>query len=77
MLFLVTVFALPTASASAQGDAAQPESTTYDFDDDVVLGDIEFPRGEQLVVRRPTRRGTLIRPRERFVPEMLESVEDL
>ncbi len=60
------------AAASAQDDA-----TTYDFDDDLVSGDLVRPDGELLNVRRRGRRASLIRIREHFVPEMLKSVEDL
>lgn len=62
------------ASASAQDPAGE---TTYDFDDDLVSGDLVRPDGELLNVRRRGRRSSLIRIREHFVPEMLKSVEDL
>lgn len=61
--------------ASAQ-DAPPPE-TTYDFEDDLVSGDLVRPDGEQLIVRRRGRRSSLIQIREHFIPEMLKSVEDL
>jgi hypothetical protein len=77
MLLLTAALVLPALTASAQDAAGQPEATTYDFDDDLVTGDLVRPDGEQLVVRRRGRRGTLIRPREHFIPEMLKSVEDL
>jgi hypothetical protein len=60
---------------SAQ-DAPPPE-TTYDFEDDLVTGDLVRPDGEQLIVRRRGRRASLIQIREHFIPEMLKSVEDL
>lgn len=75
VLLVVAALAIPAASASAQEE--EGGATTYDFDDDLVSGDLVRPDGEQLVVRRRGRRGTLIRPREHFVPEMLKSVEDL
>jgi len=60
---------------SAQdGPAAE---TTYDFEDDLVTGDLVRPDGEQLIVRRRGRRASLIQIREHFIPEMLKSVEDL
>jgi hypothetical protein len=64
------------APASAQ-DAAGGDATTYDFDDDLVAGDLVRPDGELLNVRRRGRRSSLIRIREHFIPEMLKSVEDL
>jgi hypothetical protein len=61
--------------AEAQG--APPPETTYDFEDDLVTGDLVRPDGEQLIVRRRGRRSSLIQVREHFIPEMLKSVEDL
>jgi len=53
------------------------DATTYDFEDDLVSGDLVRPDGEMLSVRRRGRRQSLIRIREHFIPEMLKSVEDL
>jgi len=64
-----------SSGASAQSEVA-PE-TTYDFEDDLVTGDLVRPDGEQLIVRRRGRRASLIQIREHFIPEMLKSVEDL
>jgi hypothetical protein len=68
-----------TASAqdakAAGGEAAG--ATAYDFDDDLVTGDLMRPDGEQLLVRRRGNRASLIQIREHFIPEMLKSVEDL
>lgn len=57
--------------------AAAQDSTTYDFEDDLVTGDLVRPDGEMLQVRRRGRRASLIRVREHFIPEMLKSVENL
>lgn len=62
------------APAAAGKDAA---TTTYDFDDDLVTGDLVRPDGENLVVRRRGQRASLIQIREHFIPEMLKSVENL
>lgn len=61
----------------AEAQAAPPPETTYDFEDDLVTGDLVRPDGEQLIVRRRGRRSSLIQVREHFIPEMLKSVEDL
>lgn len=66
-------------SALAQ-DAAPPaaaDATSYDFEDDLVTGDLVRPDGELLSVRRRGNRASLIQIREHFIPEMLKSVEDL
>ena len=61
--------------ASAQD--APPSETTYDFEDDLVTGDLVRPDGEHLIVRRRGRRASLSQIREHFIPERLKSVEDL
>lgn len=61
----------------AQAQGIPSSETTYDFDDDLVTGDLVRPDGEQLIVRRRGRRASLIQIREHFIPEMLKSVEDL
>ncbi len=73
LLALISVATVPVVQAQA-GPA--PE-TTYDFEDDLVTGDLVRPDGEQLIVRRRGRRASLIQIREHFIPEMLKSVEDL
>jgi hypothetical protein len=64
----------------AGGALAQDKAggeTTYDFEDDLVTGDLVRPDGELLSVRRRGNRASLIQIREHFIPEMLKSVEDL
>ncbi|TNF62154.1 MAG: hypothetical protein EP303_04500 [Deltaproteobacteria bacterium] len=72
---LIAGIALWAPAVHAQG--APPSETTYDFEDDLVTGDLVRPDGEQLIVRRRGRRASLIQIREHFIPEMLKSVEDL
>lgn len=78
---LVGLSVLGTSQASAQDAPAAPAkeaaTTTYDFDDDLVTGDLVRPDGENLVVRRRGQRASLIQIREHFIPEMLKSVENL
>ncbi len=78
-LVFVAVFVMGSIlippGASAQTVPSQ--ETTYDFEDDLVTGDLVRPDGEQLIVRRRGRRASLIQIREHFIPEMLKSVEDL
>lgn len=76
MMAMMAVLGLGlVAPASAQDGGG--DATTYDFDDDLVAGDLVRPDGELLNVRRRGRRSSLIRVREHFIPEMLKSVEDL
>lgn len=70
--------ALLPAGAHAQSGVVQLEEvTSYDFEDDLVTGDLVRPDGEMLNVRRRGRRASLIRVREHFLPELLKSVENL
>jgi hypothetical protein len=64
------------APAPAAGGGGE-NTTSYDFEDDLVQGDLVRPDGENLMVRRRGARESLIRIREHFVPELLKSVENL
>ena len=78
-IVIIAVFGLGSSLIPTAGNAQDvpaPE-TTYDFEDDLVTGDLVRPDGEQLIVRRRGRRASLIQIREHFIPEMLKSVEDL
>lgn len=75
---------LVVSSVSLAQDAPAPAAdkgagspTAYDFEDDLVTGDLVRPDGELLSVRRRGNRASLIQIREHFIPEMLKSVEDL
>ena len=83
---LIALFALSlgfTATSAFAQDAPAPaprssgEATSYDFEDDLVQGDLVRPDGENLMVRRKGARESLIRVREHFVNELLKSVENL
>jgi hypothetical protein len=69
----VAVPAMAQDAAPAGGE----NTTSYDFEDDLVQGDLVRPDGENLMVRRKGARESLIRIREHFVPELLKSVENL
>ncbi len=77
VVFMALAGAISVWSPRVSAQDAAPSETTYDFDDDLVTGDLVRPDGEQLVVRRSGRRSSLITIREHFIPEMLKSVEDL
>jgi len=65
------------ATLPVQAQEEDDNTTTYDFEDDLVTGDLVRPDGEVLNVRRRGKRASLIKIREHFIPEMLKSVEDL
>ena len=85
-LFAATLVALGATSligapvASAQdtggGGVQYKQKTVYDFDDDVVEGDLVRPDGEFAEVRSKAKHSSLIKIRENFIPEMLKSAED-
>ena len=77
LVFTVLIAAPSAWVPEAQAQDAPASETTYDFEDDLVTGDLVRPDGEQLIVRRRGRRASLIQIREHFIPEMLQSVEDL
>jgi hypothetical protein len=68
---------VPGMVSGASAQEKDSGATAYDFDDDLVTGDLMRPDGEQLLVRRRGNRASLIQIREHFIPEMLKSVEDL
>lgn len=76
-LMLSCTLALGIGLFASSAQAQDGEATTYDFEDDLVQGDLVRPDGELLNVRRRGRRASLIRVREHFIPEMLKSVENL
>jgi hypothetical protein len=66
--------------AAAQGTGPNVEykkKTVYDFDDDVVEGELQRPDGEYIDTRRRAKHSSLIKIRENFIPEMLKSAEDI
>jgi hypothetical protein len=71
LTLLVSAAIVETAHAQDSG------STSYDFEDDLVQGDLVRPDGENLMVRRKGARESLIKIREHFIPELLKSVENL
>jgi hypothetical protein len=76
-LLLSLALVLGVGFFASSAEAQDGEATTYDFEDDLVQGDLVRPDGELLNVRRRGRRASLIRVREHFIPEMLKSVENL
>ena len=66
--------------AMAQGTAPKvnyKKKTVYDFDDDLVEGELQRPDGEFIETRRKARHSSLIKIRENFIPEMLKSADDI
>jgi hypothetical protein len=68
----------PRATAPAADDNVQYKAkTVYDFEDDMVEGDLQRPDGELIDSVRKVKHSSLIEIRPNFIPEMLKSLEDL
>ena len=63
--------------ALAQQAAGYKSTTKYDFDDDVVEGDLVRPDGEMINTRKKAKHSSLIKIREHFINEMIKSAEDI
>lgn len=60
-----------------QGTTDASRETTYDFEDDFVEGSLLGPDGDLVTGQRHGKESSLVRIRADFVPEMVQSVEDL
>lgn len=60
-----------------QGGVVYERTTTYDFEDDYVEGQLLRPDGDMVTGQRRGKESSLIRIRQDFVPEMVQSVEEL
>ena len=66
-----------TAPASSEDNTTYKAKTVYDFEDDMVEGDLQRPDGELIDSVRKVKHSSLIEIRPNFIPEMLKSLEDL
>ncbi len=66
------------AAAAGGGDdnMQYKAKTVYDFEDDMVEGDLQRPDGENVTAKK-TQHSSLIEIRKDFIPEMLKSLEDI
>jgi hypothetical protein len=63
--------------AGGEGNVQYKSKTVYDFDDDIVEGDLVRPDGEFVDSRKSAKHSSLIKIRENFIPELLKSAEDI
>jgi hypothetical protein len=66
----------PAAGAPASAPAAQ-RVKNYDFDADLIDGELVKPEGEFLAGRKYAQHGSLIKVRADFIREIVKSAEDL
>ena len=72
--------AAPAGAAAAGGgdeNTTYKAKTVYDFEDDMVEGDLQRPDGELVNSLGKTQHSSLIEIRKDFIPEMLKSLEDV
>jgi hypothetical protein len=65
------------APALAQDNVRYAKTTTYDFEDDTIEGDLSKPDGEYLEARGRVKHSNLIRIREEFKDKVMQSVGEL
>lgn len=66
-----------TVQKPTKGDVQYKKETRYDFDDDLVEGELQRPDDELIEGSRRAKHSSLIKIREHFIPELLKSAEDL
>jgi hypothetical protein len=71
-----TALAQAPAPAAGEGDTYKAK-TVYDFEDDMVEGDLQRPDGELISSLNNVKHDSLIEIRKDFIPEMLKSLEDM
>jgi hypothetical protein len=81
-LIALSVLGGGAAFAQDTGGAPAPrveykKKTSYDFEDDVVEGELVKPEGDFVGVRTKSKHSSLIKIRQDFVQEMVKSVNDI
>ena len=66
-----------TLSAQDRSGVRYEDTTTYDFENDYVEGQLVRPDGDLISGQRHGKQSDLIRIRTDFIPEMVQSVENL
>jgi hypothetical protein len=69
--------AAPAGGSNADENTTYKAKTVYDFEDDMVEGDLQRPDGELIDSVRKAKHSSLIEIRKDFIPEMLKSLEDV
>jgi len=83
MLKLLALLALLPSLAYAEGKKSADENvryaktTTINFEDDTIEGDLTRPDGEYVEARKRVKHSNLIRIREEFKDKVMESVGEL
>jgi hypothetical protein len=67
----------PAPAAKGDENVSYKAKTVYDFETDVVEGELQSPDGELLTSVGKQKQSSLIEIRKDFIPEMLKSLEDI
>ncbi len=76
VLAVAPAFAQDSGGAKG-GNSASSKTTSIDFEDDTIEGDLTKPDGEYVEARKRVRHSNLIRIREEFKDKVMESVGEL
>lgn len=76
-LLAILALAAPALPAVAQERVEYAKETVIDFEDDTIEGDLTRPDGAYVDARQNVQHTNLIRVRENFREEVLESVGEL
>jgi hypothetical protein len=77
VLIAAVALAAPAFAAAAEGNVRYNKTTTYDFEDDTIEGDLTKPDGEYVEARKRVKHSKLIRIREEFKDKVMQSVGEL
>jgi hypothetical protein len=67
----------PQGGGSGEGNVRYSKTTTIDFEDDTIEGDLTKPDGEYIEARDKVKHSNLIRVREDFEDKVMQSVGEL
>lgn len=76
-MLLGMLLAIPALAGAQEKTVEWAKETVLDFEDDTIQGDLTRPDGEFLDARNKVRHTNLIKVREDFREEVLESVGEL
>jgi hypothetical protein len=65
------------AGGGGEGNVRYNKTTTIDFEDDTIEGDLTKPDGEYVEARKQVKHSNLIRIREDFQDKVMQSVGEL
>lgn len=65
------------AKAGGEGNVKYSKTTTINFEDDTIEGDLTKPDGEYVEARKKVKHSNLIRIREEFKDKVMDSVGEL